>query len=115
MLGEHSSYHNEITGEEAMYRLRKTGHSRCYLTRFSQDKHAYVLSVYWKQRHEDVQEHFELCLKDGRCKIVGKELDFESVSELLEHYETQHISPSLPNIGKNCTLQDYSKKNCVIS
>ena len=119
LMEEHSSHHNAITGEEAINRLKHSGLPHCYLTRYSQDKLIYVLTVYWKQRPMDVEEHFHLRTEEGRCKIVGKRQEFESIEKLLEHYEKHRISPSLPTIGKNYEFEDYNSRmergTCTIS
>ena len=115
MMEEHTSYHNAITGEEAICRLKQSGLPHCYLTRYSQDKLIYVLTVYWRQRPQDVEEHFELRNEQGRCKIARKHQEFENLKELLEHYEQHRISPSLPNIGQNYMFQTYNaRKICII-
>ena len=106
-MGEHSSYHNSIPGQEAERRL-KLFSRHCYLTRYSELSNCYVLSVYQKEKPKDIIKHFKITLKDGRKhKIDGKSMEFESISELLNHYEQNRIDFALKSIGDNCTKEKH--------
>ena len=115
MMGEHSSYHNAITGDEAIRRLRNSGLPHCYLTRYSKTKQKYVLTVYQKQRPEDVEEHFPIAIRSGKHKIEGKIEEFENIGGMLKHYESKRINPSLPDIGQVYALDLYNtRQRCII-
>ena len=107
MMEEHSSYHNSIPGEEAVRRLKLHGR-HCYLTRYSECQKRYILSVYQRDKPNDTIRHFEIAKEiNGNYKIEGKDEEFDSIEELLEHYEHTRIHPSLNNIGENCTKEEY--------
>ena len=114
MMVEHSSNHNEITGEEAIFRLKHSGNPHCYLTRYSQSKNKYVLTVYKKDRPKDVEKHFPLIIENERRKIEGKEKVFASLADLLHYYERERINPSLPNVGHNLILVEYSGRQATL-
>ena len=114
MMEEHSSYHNAITGEEAILRLKNSGHPHCYLTRYSLSTSVYVLTVYKKERPADVEEHYPLNIENNKRKIEGKENDYASLAELLHYYEHARINPSLPYIGHNYTLEEYMQRQRAI-
>ena len=120
MLGDHPSYHQCICGEEAIRRLKASGHPCCYLTRYSEKKESYILTVYKKQRPKDTKKHFIIIIKNnGRLKIEGEtEVHFKRIEELLEYYETHRIHPSLKTIGC-CYIYDEKKfavscRSCII-
>ncbi len=107
MIGEHQSYHERITGEEAERRL-KLFDRHCYLTRFSKNSDCYVLSVYQRQRPDDIAIHFEIVInQNGKLNIKGKTREFDDIRQLLRHYEQHRIDPALKNIGRICTQQEY--------
>ena len=115
-MDEHSSYHQSIPGEEARRRLKKSGLNHCYLTRYSDaDKH-YKLTIYMKQRPLEVVKNFRILLEGGgRCRIEGKEEIFDSIEQLLEHYEHNRLDPAFKTIGKNYTEDAYRhNKWCTI-
>lgn len=117
MMGEHSSYHNIITKEEATSRLQKSGQPHCYLTYFNNEEQRYMLAVYQKQRKaNDVQHHYPIIVRDRMHKLDGKPEEFDSIDKLLEHYQTKRIDQSLAHIGNNYTLEAYNSKvsGCVI-
>ena len=110
MMGEHSSYHQSIPGDEAERRLKKFD-THCYLTRFSNRGDCYVLSVYMQQTPTDVMKHFKIIIKDD-CKVLiyGKDYEFDYIEQLLGHYENNRIDPALPTIGKNCVEKEYKDR-----
>ena len=107
MMGEHSSYHQSIPGEEAIRRLRASGQPHCYLTRYSEASNSYVLSVYQRQRPKDVEKHFAIKIKDGKLNINGTTEYFGDIGQLLVFYEEKRIHPSLRNIGHEYREQTY--------
>ena len=81
----------------------------CYLTRYSKVQKSYILSVFRKQRPDDIIEHFAIVIGENRKhKIKGIEDDeFGSVGHLLAYYETQRIHPGFPNIGQCYTESEF--------
>ena len=101
MMGEHSSYHQNIQGDEAERRLKQFN-AHCYLTRFSNHHGCYMLSVFKQQRPTDVMRHFKIIIKDDRKHLIeGKDEEFDDIGQLLAHYENHRIDPALKNIGTN--------------
>ena len=114
-MGEHSSYHQSIPGDEAKRRLKKSGYPHCYLTRYSETDRQYKLTIYKKQRPSDIVKHFVIVIDNGgRHKIDGKEEDFDSIQELLEHYEQNRIDPAFKTIGTNYSEALYDGRICTI-
>ena len=114
MIGEHDSYHQSITGEEAERRLKKHNH-HCYLTRYSKAQKSYMLSVYEYQRPLHVYEHFKIVFNDeNKIHIEGKNTPFDNIHALLHHYEQNRINPSLKTIGRAYTEEQHRAKLCTI-
>ena len=116
LLVDHTSYHRCISGQEAGYRLKSSGHSHCYLTRFSKSQESYVLSVYQYQKPKHVVENFQVIVLDGgRCRVSEKEHVAGNIDELLTYYERNPISPSFTSIGQKYTREMYeNKRSCII-
>ena len=112
MMGEHTSYHNQITPQEAMNRLKKSGRRHCYLTYFNREQQKYMLAVYEKQ--ERVEMHYPIIIRGGMHKLEGKPDSFNSIDELLQHYTENRVDPALSRIGENYTLKAYNDKFCII-
>lgn len=109
MMEEHSSYHQSISGDEAERRLRERGR-HCYLTRYSTNHKKYVLTVFEPQMTSDVIKHFIIAIDENRrYRIEGEDFDFESIQDLLHHYEDSRIDPALKVIGRNYTEDDYKE------
>ena len=109
-VGGHSSYHNDITAEEAMSRLKQSGHNHCYLTYFSKEKRVYFLAVYLNHIPHDVEEHFAIIMVSNKYKIEGKNEEFDSFESLLDHYTSKRFNPCLPGVGYSYSFDDYSEK-----
>ena len=115
MMGEHKSYHQAISGEEAERRLKQCGKRHCYLTRYSERQKSYILSIYEKTPN-DVMRHFKIIIvsKDVNSriyKIEEKDQEFESIDSLLAHYEGNRIDPALRSIGRAISK---NPKKCII-
>lgn len=108
----HDSFHKALTGKEAVERLKICGSNHCYLTRYSEAKKCYRLTVYKKEQKETVK-HFQLSIeKKGEgeqkvYKIDGKTAIFSSIHEMLQHYENKQIDPAILTIGQFVTEQQY--------
>ena len=106
-MGEHPSYHQVITRDEAERRLRQRG-GRCYLTRYTEKHKSYVLSVYEHRRPQDSIQHFKLAFKEeGRMQVGGTGMIFDNIQSLLEHYEQNRLNYNFKNIGQAYTESDY--------
>lgn len=62
------SYHGAITGEEAERKLREHG-GNCYLTRYSESREVYVLSVY--KDENQLYAQYDIKDDDELFEIVG--------------------------------------------
>ncbi len=108
----HDSYHYEISGDEAEFRLRMFRQIRSYLTRYSASYKQYILSVYQsvpkvKELKHEIR-HFTITFKHGDRKIYQiTDREFDSLEEMLETYERESVDHSLPNIGKMLSMNDY--------
>ena len=120
MMERHESYHRSISGEEAERRLNACG-NHCYLTRYSENRRCYVLSVYQK-KPVPITKHFRICVDNtGDSKmyrVEGKTLEFKGMEALLREYETNPIDPAFMTIGRPITEAEYQSKpeqhNCTI-
>ena len=114
MMGEHDSYHQAITCEEALRRLKKcTEHG--YLTRYCEEQKCYALSVY-QRLPNGVFKEFKIECENSVYIISGKSTTFKSIGELLDFYEKNRIDPALKNIGKYITEEDFMEApKCIIS
>ena len=110
MAGEHRSYHDAITGDEAERRLEQHG-GHCYLTRYSQIRGCYVLSVYKQHRLTSaVKDHYEIVIESRKkYRIKGKTKTFDSIQSLLGYYEQNRIDPTLRSIGLAYTEDEYEQ------
>lgn len=110
MMGEHPSFHQSITAEEAVRRLKMSSRN-CYLTSYSNTHKFYILTVYCKRKPSDVVEHFGIHITGQKYKLKGATTEFNSIESLLKHYEDNRISPSLPNIGRCYSQQEYDEQD----
>ena len=109
LMSHHNSYHSCITGKEAERRLNAWG-GDCYLTRYSEARNCFVLSVHKQQSPKDVIKHFKILRdKDGKHGIEGVDKKFADSTEMLEHYEEAMINPAFTTIGQYFTEESYNK------
>ncbi len=117
MIDPHPCYHHAITGKEAEKKMKNSG-DHCYLTRYSEIKKCYVLSVYQKKPNR-VMKHFEISVTEfegqKQYKIDGKTRVFNGIKELLTYYENNSIDPALKNIGVGIEEEQYrTARRCII-
>lgn len=113
MMGEHTSYHQSISTDEAMRRL-KLYNQNGYLTHYSKSHESYMLSVFCKQKPNDIIS-FGIVKSNGMHALKGREdEEYVSIDELLSHYESNRISPAFPNIGKAFIEKEYEKQQALI-
>ena len=108
MMDPHPSYHLTITSHEAEHWLRKSG-NHCYLTRYSQGNKCYVLTVYQKEPYQ--MKHYPVRFnQQGQRKkyhIEGKEKEFDSLEDMLHHYENNPIDHGFMSIGRQVTKKEW--------
>jgi hypothetical protein len=115
MIGEHPSYHQAITGEEAERRLRRfCGH--CFLTRYSEKREKYILSTFKNLKPEPVIRHFAIIKKHGKVHIEGIDNTHDDLQALLTYYQEHRVNQAVKSIGRQCDYRekDYMKSSCVI-
>ncbi len=109
-ITKNKSYHNEISGEEAIKRLRAFGNHH-YLTRHSEYWKCYVLSVYMS--NEDLEnekyKHFPLKVSGEGIRIQEDET-FENLEKMLKYYQNNRLDPAFPTIGECITEEGYKEK-----
>ncbi|XP_064385789.1 uncharacterized protein LOC135334501 isoform X2 [Halichondria panicea] len=110
MITENRSYHNEISGIEAIKRL-KVFRNCCYLTRYSEIQKCYILSVCMSDEdlQNEIYKHFELKVSDEGIRIL-EHRPFANLVELLTHYENNRLGSAFPTIGKCITLNAYRER-----
>ena len=106
MMDEHHSYHQAITGKEAEERLKMCG-DHCYLTRYSEARGCYILSVYTKQNVKHFEISFEPSGDHKVYKISGKAEEFNAIEAMLAHYENHRIDPAIKTIGRCIKEQEW--------
>ena len=106
---KHPSNHHGIQGVEAERRLKLSG-GTCYLVRWSESWKSYALSVYCQQKPKDIIEHFKISVDAGKYKIEGNETNFDTLEDLLAHYEKNSIHHNFKAIGHCFTRAEYIKK-----
>ena len=109
-ISKHPSYHGAITTTKAKQRL-KGQRKNCYLTRYSEERREFVLSVYEGKENDhetesEVFRNFDISImKEGNeisYEVSETEKKFKTVAELLEYYKRSHLTPSVKSIGMEC-------------
>ena len=105
-ISDHPSYHGALKGTEAETRLIEHGADNCYLTRYSEERKMYILSVLkTKGDGDEVHlKHFNLRItkEDGHkvYEIYGTEKRFSALSLLLDFYKSNFLSHNIDSIGE---------------
>ena len=113
-ITQEKSYWGPMTGSEAELKLRLHG-GNCYLTRYSEMKQHYVISVSVMRRKKQQARRQRDCLElynfklnvtkensHNEFEIEGTDNKFNSVSSLLEFFQKNPISHSVSSIGEPC-------------
>ena len=105
------SFHGAISSWEAENRLRKN-RGNCYLTRYSDRRGEFVLSIYKKDKEEDqgteseVFHNFNISITkagdDTSHEVSGTEKKFKIMTEMLDYYKDAYIAPHIDCIGEEC-------------
>ncbi len=106
----HPSYHGSLSEEEAEAILNKVDDSTCYLTRYSEAKSAYMLSVKKTDALSYLHLKIERVRGEGRGRILFQinETKRNNFEELLQHlgdkevilYVFKGIGSSVPHAKK---------------
>jgi len=97
-LRHHRSYHGKISGAETNA-LLFLAPEKGYITRYSEKKRRYVLSV-CSPSLEVIQHHLLAVDEEALSYVVmGSGISFKSIDELLDHYENNPINSSIGEIG----------------
>ena len=107
LMGEHPSYHQSMSAEEAEQRLKKFDGDCCYLTRFCEANRQYMLSVSQKRPTRSIK-HFQINIRDGKCSIFERTEVFDDITQMLQHYEYNRLDPAFKTIGRMFTEEDYT-------
>jgi len=110
VMPNHRSFHGSITGEQAEYILSKTAEQQCYLTRYSSNHRAYILSV--KEPMTPNILHYKLSIDNTaqNYEIQGTGVAFRSFEELLSFYEQSPIDATVRSIGSPCVRRSNHQR-----
>lgn len=101
-ISSHPSYHGAINKEKAEHKLSKKDRT-CFLTRYSEARDQYTLSVHTKGK-ETVFQNFDIIItnKDGcvAYEISGTEEKFTSLVKLLDFYKEYPLNHYIHSIGE---------------
>jgi len=112
LMENHESYHEDISGPEAEFRLKQFN-KPCYLTRYSTATKQYRLSVC-----RSVARRGEL-IDDVRHYLIGFKHEeqarsywimdkvFPGLQDMLEYYQQNRIDHGNPNIGTCVSKETY--------
>ena len=100
-MSEHRSYHGPLNGDEAEHILKQNAEPNCYLTRYSNNRQSYILSVINAERKSS---HFQLIIDNDvpSYEIKGTQKKHNSLDDLLNYLERTPLSPTIRSIGKPC-------------
>lgn len=115
MIEAHPGYQWAIGKEESETLLKKCEGIR-YLTRYSEHWQSYILTVRNPTTKPAVIKHYPIEKSNSEYKIRGKTMTFNSIQQLLEHYEKNELDPALRStgIGKAYTEDDIQSSKCII-
>ncbi len=109
-MPDHRSFHGIITGDQADQILMTNRKERCYLTRYSTNQEAYVLSI--KVPGIEHPLHYRLKIDNNACRyeLSGTQVTFDSLDKLLSHYENNYIDGLVQSIGSPCVYRNMLKR-----
>lgn len=101
-ITHHPGYIGVKTGKEAESMLKKRG-GICYLLRYSESHKKFKLSVLSKENNVPFSQHFRIkttsILDQTEYEIEGTSKRFDTISELLAHYEKNPVNDQISSIG----------------
>ena len=100
-ISSHSSYHGVMSSEEAESML-KMKNSDCYLTRYSETREKFTLSVCTRK---GIFQNFEIIIEgkhkgESTYEISGTEEKFPGIAALLAFYKKNPLNPHIDEIGE---------------
>ena len=105
-----------MKGVEAERRLKEHG-GNCCLTRYSEARSVYVISVYRGDDKTPQFGHFDILLHgDGQSKkyeIVGTKKRFDTVQEMLTYYHSVPINHQIHGVGDYLRSKFYDPMGLV--
>ena len=110
-ITDHCSYHGVISSDEAK-NLLLLAPEKGYITRYSDKKEKFVLSIVYPSSEGNQQICHLLLAIDNEVPsyaMKGSGKSFQSVEEMLVYYETNPVNQRLSNIGIS-----YSQMNTTI-
>lgn len=103
-IRKHSSYHGTMNGDEAEATLQEQqGCDCCYITRYSEVRDEYILSVLHREEGESVFKNFIIISNENDYEISGSEEKFSNLDELLEFYRKHPLIHHIDGIGEEIT------------
>lgn len=98
-MRESISFHGPMDEKEAEMRLREHG-GDCFLTRYSEAKEVYMLSVMASGEKIELQVDATKSKSLPQFSIEGREESFRSMVVLLDYYQKNSVSQNIPSIGE---------------
>lgn len=123
-ISDHPSFHGSMAGKSARRVLKnhfRQSDSNRYLTRYSERKYVYILSVIQKKMDYSTEDdflirHYKLNIDKhihNRERIIteieGTEEQFDSIFDLLAFYERNPVDHDIVRIGE-CIVDDYRRR-----
>lgn len=115
-MSNHPSYHGALGGTEAERKLILGGADNSYLTRYSEARKMYILSVLnTKGSDDEVRlEHFNLSIKKeddhNVYEVIGTEKKFDAILTLLDFYKSNSLTHHIDSIGEEVVSEEAIRK-----
>ena len=110
-INSHPSYHGAMEGNESHTELKQHSKS-CYLTRYSERRNVYVLSMTkYSDNGQRTFQHFTVDIRNQNNKITyeirGADMQFNYLSDMLSFYESHPVTHTTSNIGVCVVADNY--------
>ena len=105
-----------MNGDEAEATLQEQNTCDCcYLTRYSEVRDEYILSVLLREDGESVFKNFIIISNENDYEISGSEEKFANLDELLEFYKKHPLLHNIDGIGEEITkdVAATGKQRCL--
>ena len=106
-----------MTKKDAERTLKQQSGNRCYLTRYSEGRRAYRLSVMERvSSSKQIVKHFKFTITyqssdENVYALKGNDKKFPKVSEMLQYFRNSAVSHQLSNIGVPVVYQTGETTN----
>lgn len=101
-LSSHATYHGAIDTKGAESKLKKQD-SNCFLTRYSESRDQYTLSVRRRREGDWIFRDFDIIITKEKSRTVyeisGTEEKFDDITELLNFYQDKALDNHIDGIG----------------